>query len=305
MKIGVSHVRMLITGLNTERFLNMLIQDGIKLYSVKFCDKGIYVKLSVDDYKKIRKAVRITGVHTVIVKRYGIRFRIFEYRKRYFFVIGGLLFIILNIFLTGRIYKIKIEGNVFYSDEEIYEYIQNEGVDYGHRADDIDCTLLEQGIRNNFENISWVSVNISGSSLKINVRENKGVIIDSKGDAPCDIIAEKDGQITEMIVRAGTPMVKVGDMVTKGTVLVSSKVDYNGIYGDSFGGRYVTADADIMIKVSDTYNKVTNRKYEVREYTGRTMTVNGVKLMDYYMIFNSEKCKYERYDTETFYDNIK
>lgn len=305
MKINVSHVRILVTGINTERFLNILLQEGIRLYSVRYRDEGTYVKLSVSDYKKIRKAVRVTGVHTVIVKRYGIRFFMFRNRHRYFFVIGILMFVIFNIFLTGRIYKINIEGNIYYSAQEIYDFIRSEGVDYGKRTGGIDCDGLEFSLRNKFDCISWVSVNVDGSCLKINIRENASIVKEEQEEEARDIVATEDGEVVEMIVRAGTPMVRPGDKVTKGTILVSSRIEYTNFFGEICGFRHVASDADILIKVNKNYNKVTNRNYEVREYTGRTMEVKGIKLLDYYMKFGDEKCKYEHYDTETIYENIQ
>ena len=305
MKITVSHVKLLVTGINTERFLNILINEGIKLYSVRVQEDGTYIKLSVTDYKKIKSAVRITGVHTAIVKKYGIRFFAFRNRHRYFFVAGVMLFILFNIILTGRVYRIKIEGNTYYSEEEIYDFIRSEGADYGKRTGSIDCEGLEFKLRNKFECISWVSVNIDGSSLKINIRENGSIAQEETVKDACDIVATEDGEIADIIVRAGTPMVKQGDLVTAGSILVSSRIDYNNFFGESLGYRYVCADADILIKVEHNYKSVVNRKYEVRNYTGRTMEINGVKVFDYYIKFGNEKCEFKRYDTETIYKNIQ
>ncbi len=305
MKSALSYVQLMVTGLKTERFINILVQNDIKLYNVKKRDEGTYVKLNTVDYRKIKEAVRITGVRTKIMRKQGMGFFFFRNRKRYFFAAGLLVFIAANILLSDRIYKISITGNTYYSDREIYEFLQTVGVEYGKHTKNINCSFLEDELRKRFPEISWISVNTEGSRLNVSIKEEENAVIPDYDEEPCDLIAEKDGEVYEIIVRTGTPMVKKGDMVEKGKVLVSSKVEYTGFYGENFGCRYVHSDADIKIKCINDYYETVNRKYEIKEYTGRIIKIKGIKLFNMYMDDGNGQCEFERYDVETVYEKVQ
>ena len=59
--------------------------------------------------------------------------------------------------------------------------------------------------------------------MTVDIQENllPQVEYEAKSDKPQDIVAAKDGVITEMVTRAGTPLAAVGAEVKKGDILVS------------------------------------------------------------------------------------
>ena len=84
-----------------------------------------------------------------------------------------------------------------------------------------------------------------------------------------NLIAQYDGTIVSMIVRNGVPKVAIGDVITKGCVLVEGMIP---IYNEDTTVReyqYVTSDADIFVRRKMTHQEVLRFDYIKKEYTGR------------------------------------
>ena len=64
-------------------------------------------------------------------------------------------------------------------------------------------------------------------------------------------------------------VVKVGDKVRQGDVLVSSKIEIINDAGEVVQEQFVAADADIYIKHQISYKESCNNTYDVKHYCGR------------------------------------
>ena len=92
------------------------------------------------------------------------------------------------------------------------------------------CDRLEKRLRNEFDDITWVSARLEGTRLVVEIEENNTASAKEKEQTPCSLKASKSGIIARMITRRGTPLVKKGDQVEKGDLLVSGLLP---IYNDS------------------------------------------------------------------------
>ena len=72
--------------------------------------------------------------------------------------------------------------------------------------------------RQQFDDIIWVSAYVKGTELMIQVKENSDTVAmpATEMEKPSDIVADKDGVVTEIITRKGVPLVHAGDEVKKG-----------------------------------------------------------------------------------------
>ena len=297
-------VKISVCGLNTERFINICHNNNILLNNVITTDNGCCMEISVRDFKKLKKPARICGVRIKIIQKDGLPFVIHKYRRRYFFIHGIMIFVLVNIIMSGYLWRIQITGNMHYSSKEIINYINRMNIHYGMKTGRIACEDIEAGLRQNFDRITWVSADVNGSRLRINIKEDDTGKSDYAQTAESDICAAEDGRIVSIITRSGTPIVKAGDEVKKGDVLVMSKVESFNESGESFGVRYVCADADIITGTSINYNDSVLREYELKEYTGRIHTGTGIKIGDRLINYNVSKCKYDNYDVFTEYKEI-
>lgn len=298
------YVRINVTGLGTERFINICKNNGIKIYNLRYSDNQADMNMRASDFLKIKPIKKITGIRVRIIHRTGFPFFLHRNRKRHFFIYGILIFLLINIILSGYLWRIEVEGNSYYSAKEIIQYINSMDIHYGMRTKNISCYDIETSLRKEFEKITWVSVDIDGSRLRINIKENEDDNITASDDTAVDIVASKDGVISSIITRSGTPIVKAGDEVKAGDVLVMSKVESLNESGESFGIKYVHADADITIETEYQYDDSVQRAYEYKSYTGRVEESTGLKIGDNLINYNIKKCSFDNYDVITEYEKV-
>lgn len=298
-------VRIKVNGLGTERFFNICKNNGIRIYNLRFEDNEAYAAMSIEDFRKIRPFRSAAGVHVRIADRYGMPFWLYSNRNRQFFVCGIMLFFGINFFMSRYLWRIEVEGNSYYSEKTIIEFVESLDISYGTKTSDISCYYIETALRKEFDKITWVSADIDGSRLLINIQENEDARFTYEDGEPCDIVASKDGIVSSIITRSGTPIVKAGDEVKAGDVLVMSKVDSLNESGESFGVKYIEADADIILETEYYYNDYLDRSYEKKTYTGRQKERQGIKIGDRMINYNIGKCDYENYDVFVSYEKVK
>lgn len=85
-----------------------------------------------------------------------------------------------------------------------------------------------------------------------------------------DIVATAQRYGKAIITRNGTPVVKPGDAVEKGQILVSGVIAVHNDSGDCVGKYYTAADADISINTDLEYCDILNSEYEYKNYTEKS-----------------------------------
>ena len=192
-----------------------------------------------------------------------------ERKKRKAFFTGMILGGILIFFLTGRIWNIHIEGNVRNSTGEILDFLDKQDINHGMSKKKINCSEVAAAVRKNFPEITWVSARIEGTRLILNIQE--GIIPQktNSNTSPCNLLADKDGVITDMIVRRGIPVKKPGDSCKKGELLVSGELHIMNDSQEVLRKEYVHADADIFISRQISYYQEFPLKYRTEIPAGK------------------------------------
>ncbi len=293
-----------ITGLGAKRFINICHHHNIFLKKIIWENNSFKAIMKANDLLKCKEIIKTTGVKIRILQKSGLPFWLFKNRNRYYFVIGVAFFLGVVIFLSNFIWKIKVNGNLYYSDETIIEFLYDNNISVGMQTGIIDENSLEELIREKFDRIIWVSVSVNGTKLTIDVKENNTNPIMDEQDAVNDIIATCDGVIESITVRTGTPIVSVGDEVKAGDVLVTSKVECTNESQEVIKTVYTNADADILINTQTEYKDTLLRNYQAKEYTGETEEKQFTRIGDKIIENKSFKCSFEHYDTVVDYKQL-
>lgn len=203
-----------VEGFFVERFINSCFSNAIFLWNLKR-EKSTYlrVRISIKDFKKIKKIARTTGCKVKIESKNGLPILIHKYRKRKIFVIVFALILIFIFAITRFVWNIEIIGNINIPEEEIMEELAKNDISIGKRKNDFNFEKAINKIRMEKENISWIGFDIKGTNLivKINESDEKPEVIDV--NEVCNIVADKEGEISKIIVHQGTARVAVGDKV--------------------------------------------------------------------------------------------
>lgn len=245
------------------------------------------------------------------LKKADTRFHIKEKKGRPFIVnnlwrkkssMAGFFSFFVILFLCSMfVWDIRIEGQETHTDKELMAYLGTINVKEGMKTGDVDGNEIERLMRKKFADIGWVSAQLDGSVLTIHLVEVHPETEIKKYDKPRHIIAQSDGKIVSIITRYGTPLVKKGDMVSKGAILVSGVVDIKGD-DESIISRYaVMADADIMLEKTYNYKDSFPLSYEKKTTTGNKKNVYGIGLYQKYFYFTAPSLPFSKNNQEGYY----
>ena len=275
-----------LQGFSPERFLNLCMANQIEIWDLRYREKGYEFYIALEGFRKVRPLVRKASVRLKILERYGLPFFLHRNRRRKMYAAGITCFFLLLFVMSQFIWNITLEGNYRFTDDMLLHYLNKQEIRYGVRRSAIDCEALEEGIRTAYPEIIWVSARISGTRLMIKIKENEVIAsIPVKDDTPCNLIADKDGIVTSIVVRRGKARVKAGDTVTRGQILVSGIIPIYNDAAELVNHQYVCADADIQAETRDTYDEFISRWTTQRVDTGRTRYGISVRALQYSAVF--------------------
>ena len=268
LKYMRGYVLVHLTGYAPERFLNMCGKRNILIWNLRAVEDGYLFFISVDAYKSLKPILKKTRTRARIIEKHGLPFYLFRYRGRKMFALGVALFIGMLFYTSRFVWNIEVNGNSYLSEETILEFLKEEHADFGTKISQIDCVKLEETLRSDYPEVIWTSIKIYGTKLTVDIQESllAEQSYDIKEEEVCDIVAAKDGMITHMITRHGTPVAKVGDQVKQGDSLVSGEIIINSDFGEVAGYLYERADADIIAQVIYQYQEVISSKYQKKVY---------------------------------------
>lgn len=258
------YVMLKFSGDFAEQILNLCVSHRISIWNSRLCKGGIETSIYAKDFKKLRKIVRKSRVRVKIIKKSGLPFKLSKNKKRAGLFLGAVLFIAFLEIMSGFIWSIEITGNSRVKTEEILKTCRQIGIYEGVRADSINAKTSREKLLLNSKGLAWASLNVEGSCLTVNVTE----ISDAKKDkaTPCNLKASADGIIKKIDVSVGNCVVKVGDTVKKGDVLVS------GILEKADNTKFVHSAGVISAESRRVFECEGRFKKTVKEKNGKQKT---------------------------------
>ena len=265
-----SYVYVELIGNQPERFFNLCRHNKIYVWNYTNENNKIYFYILTKDYIKLSNIVLKTKTYPHIVKRIGLPFIIGQLLKQTSLLPALILYITIIYILSLCVWNISFSGQSRHTSSELRKFLNDENIAIGMLRSDINGNEIERLIRNHFDDISWVSVELSGCNVNIKIVESD--IMEDKSNLKylnSDIIASSDGTVESIITRKGTPKVKCGDTVKKGQVLVSGIIPIYDDGGTIIDNKLVYADGDIILNTVHSYKDMFPVIYEDKQYTGR------------------------------------
>lgn len=270
IKFFHGYVYVHLTGYAPERFLNLCGNRNILIWKLKPAEDGYYFYISVQGYKSLKPILKKTKTRARILERRGFPFLLFRYRKRKAFVFGILLFAGILYYYSGFVWNIEVNGNSYLSEDTIIRFLEEENASFGSKIKSIDCAELEETLRSRYDEVIWTSIKIYGTKMTVDIQESllPDEVYEKKEGEVYDIVASKNGVISEIVTRNGTPLVTVGAEVAQGDVLVSGRMEIKGDDGEVVQYLYHSADADILARVTYEYTDEIDIAWQDKRKTG-------------------------------------
>lgn len=224
-----------------EKVINMLWYKGIRIENIQRKDiSTLVLEIRLSDYDSIKEVCKRTNAKYRIIGRKGFVFFILRLRRQVTLTIGTLVFLGILYFLSTYIWAIEINTNRYLTPFEIRQQLLGYGIKPGVFKSKIDVREIERKLEDDNDDIMWVRARIEGSTLKIKIEEKVNPPLIVKDENINDVIASMDGEVSKIYTTSGTAVVKPGDFVKKGQVLIK------GVQGKEGSEYPVKAEGKVL-----------------------------------------------------------
>ena len=245
---------------------------GIRAY-VKNDDTIIVLYSQFDDVKRILSGINVSFVISKVHKLLGS-----DNTPIQTAIIASALILttIIVIFLSNIVWCVEIEGNEYIGGSSIISDLEKCGLSVGKIWSKIDLGEVESSFLKMRNDVGWININRSGTVAYVSVKEvDMGET--EKPDKPqySNIVAKEDCVIESISVKSGTPVVKVGDVVTKGDPLILG-VSENG--GES---TFCIADGNVIGRVNSVVSTSISREKTERIIKSTSFCSLKIKIFNF------------------------
>lgn len=246
-------------------FLNYCKRMQIVLYQIQEESEGVVFCVSCYDGERIMNNCNKNGIKVVLLEKHGLPFLCQKAIQYSSFLVGLCLSVLLIYQSSQRIWYVEPCGNEELSNPELFCLLEHYGFHLGMPQDRVVSKELGTFLRNQKEELTWVSCRKDGTVLTIDMKENDGYRKSiGMQTQELDFVAFAEGEVVKIITQKGMPMVKKGDMVQKDQVLISSMVpliDESGIVKDY---KVVDTKGEIWIRHTEE-EKITFAKADIQK----------------------------------------
>lgn len=226
------HLRIEVTGRRLERFLNLALEQGIILWNIRRAPDRMRASITIRDFFALRPVCRGAHCRVHILGRYGLPFRVVKLRRRPVLVAGFLACLAFMYWGSSHVWivKVKVTGPQNLDPRAVRAVAGEAGLRVGVWRDSVDLKRVQQHIQERMGEVSMAVVRVTGTKADIEVVEKAARNLPNQS-ACVNLHARKDGVIEEVVPFQGEPVVKKGDIVKAGDLLVECSFKYWG------GGR--------------------------------------------------------------------
>lgn len=252
------YVDVTISGRYPDLLIRHLHKQGVSFYNLQKLDAStVTVRMKYSDAFKLRSIRKDFRCKVKFHKRGGVP-HYYQKRSKFFPILLSIVFVIGFIFvLSNMVWKVEINGGSPEVRYEVEELIETLGMNRGSFIQSMESiSSIEREIMNKIEEVSYVGIKRTGTSFHIMIEENNNNNIKEQ-NKPSNLVATNSGTIQKIYVSNGRPLVRINDVVQKGDVLVTGRLDdENEIYTYSEG----EVVAEVWYNITGTINLANEKK---------------------------------------------
>ena len=261
-------------GAFAEEFINRVIRAGILVWGTFKNGIQLTGRVRAREYRLLRPYARKTGVRLRVERRKGVPFFLYRYRKRLGILVGLTVAILFLWAMSLFIWDIQVTGNETIDAGDVLRTVEEMGLKIGAFRPSLDARVFERQLILDYKEISWVAVNITGSTVNIHLKERTlPPEMLPNDDKPANVVAAKTGRVVRIVATDGQAMVKMGEAVNQGDLLIS------GIMEDKYGKITVRhARGEVWADVNETITLEVPLEETVEEHSGEVRNKYWLRL---------------------------
>ncbi len=260
---------------HAAKILNLCGFYGIP-YRNQECDGNeISLECSLFGTTRLLRLCEKNEIPIISVVSHGLPHLFFSYRRRYGLLVGVIIAAAL-LFLSGRfLWDVRIDGESRLTEKQVIEELRACGLYVGMPLKKIDADVIQNRVMIYSDDVSWISINLSGTVAHVEIRETQKLPEETAPPAAANLVATSDGEIAGFEEVRGEVVVKLGDLVREGDLLVSGIRD-----STTLGFTYTAADGKVFAKVPFEYEVEVPLEYEKKEYAEKVYCEKYIVFFD-------------------------
>ena len=284
-------ISLTVEGLNSARFLRQAGEQGIRLTGVRRAAPRKLTALAAEDALPALQELALRGGWKLKTGRRRGLGRAAEWLMARWLLAAMLAMACVVLFAASQVmWRVEIENGGTYA-ADILSALEELGVQAPRLRSQISLGELRDALEWRYPRIAWFECGWRGSTLVIRPVEGVLPLTERNHGGACDVVAMRDGVVHSIVTRAGTPVVKVGDIVRAGEVLIK------GEERTSDGAvKSVAARGSVIARVWQGASVSMSAIDVVTSYTGRTETVWTLRT-PWFDLWQMKASAFSRYDT--------
>jgi similar to stage IV sporulation protein len=203
------------------------------------------------------------GIALCDVRFGGLPRFLYRYRRRAGLAVGGMLAALLIWLSCSVVWDVRIETEGDVSPSRMREQLASCGLSVGSWIPALETDEVESRLLTSSQGVAWVSVNMRGTVAYVQIRPLLTPdAVDSQGGT-ANLVASREGIVESVRLMAGDVVVRPGDLVRKGQLLISGVRDV-GEDGYALG----EARGEVMARTTHMITVEIPLSYERKAYTG-------------------------------------
>lgn len=280
-----------IQGIHPEKLVNILWTKKIDIKNLtKVNITTLTLDINIKNLTYVKDLAKENKCTLKMSKAKGILYWQMKLKKGGTLVGGIFIFIFLIYYLSLYIWNIDITTSKYLSSYEVRKELLAYGIKPGIKKSSIDVYDLEKKLINNESRIMWIRIRMEGGTLKVKIEEKQNPPVINSEKPVGDMVAKMDGEIVRIYTTSGSAVVKKGDIVKCGDVVIK------GIQGKE-GFTYETpAEGTVIAKTFYEDYKSIDVKGIRKVKTGNEGYSIYISILGKKLYLKKYDVKYSKYD---------
>lgn len=205
-------------------------------------ENGFYIRAR--DKQRLLLLIKKERLSVTVSTLLGVPHRLVVNRFRIGVPIGVLLSILLLFMGTNTVWRVEISGNEQISSSVIEEGLSELGFGIGSKTNRENYDDIVTAYRLKHPDIAWMGIYTSGTTAHVRIIENKMQKPNIGEKTVTNLVATEDALVLRLDVAHGKSVVKAGNVVKKGDVLVL------GLLGGAHSDTVLPAEGAVIGRVA-------------------------------------------------------
>ncbi len=277
-----------------ERILNIASTSGVYLRDVRRENPhSIIFCVGKKGGEKLLKT-ELEGLSLSLSDSYGLPVFIQKHKKRILLFMIPLFLILASALFSLFVWRVDINGGDKKLRAEVEKVISQNGVRIGAFKHKIDQYDVKRNAILEIDDLSWLWVDIKGTTAKVKIHKRNPKPALNPINEPGDVIATHSGIIEKMQVYCGVPLLKEGDAVEKGQILIT------GVFrseNENIPTYYHHATGNVILRLGEEKTVIIPRKTIKKTPTGNKKSIFRLNFEKNNINFSlNSGISYEEYD---------